>query len=393
MINKKYVFIILFISILSISAAYASENITQDVVSVELDDSIEISNDEGSNLMQIPETENTQTIDETENNLTANNEKEIIANDENSNLMQIPESENAQTIYETENNLTANNEKEIASLSYLKYLISTPPQSNEIILDNDFIYTEEFDANLTDIDLNCENIVIDGNNHVINGLNKITFTVSANNVTLKNIKFINCAKENTKIVIGATITRQAIDTEAGEKGGMLYATLTDNNGKPLINKNVQIVYNGKIYNRTTDNQGRAGMKISFTTPSTYTYVFAFQGDNNYNAAPLAVTQLKIIQKKTTISAVSKAFTLKAKKTISVTLKTVQNEYDKKTYLNAGKPITLKINGKTYTAKINKNGVAKFSVTLVKKGKYTAAIKFAGDQLYKASSKSIKITII
>ena len=85
-------------------------------------------------------------------------------------------------------------------------------------------------------------------------------------------------------------------------------------------------------------------------------------------------------------------TLAKTKTVSVTLKTIKSARDGKTYLKAGKKVTLKVGGKTYTAKINKNGVAKFAIKLTKKGKYTAKIKFAGDKTYKACSKSIKITI-
>ena len=76
----------------------------------------------------------------------------------------------------------------------------------------------------------------------------------------------------------------------------------------------------------------------------------------------------------------------------MTLKTIKNKYNGKTYLKAGKKLTLKVKGKTYTAKINKKGVATFKIKITKKGKYTAKIKFAGDKTYKASSKSIKIKI-
>ena len=94
-----------------------------------------------------------------------------------------------------------------------------------------------------------------------------------------------------------------------------------------------------------------------------------------------------------LTASSKTFKSKTKtKTISVTLKTVKNSFDGKTYLNKGKKITLTVNGKTYTAKTNAKGVAKFSIKITKKGKYNAKIKFAGDNTYKASNKTIKVTI-
>lgn len=63
------------------------------------------------------------------------------------------------------------------------------------------------------------------------------------------------------------------------------------------------------------------------------------------------------------------------------------------YLNSGKKITLNVNGKTYTAKINSKGIATFKLKLTKKGKYTAKISYAGQYLlYEASSTNAKITI-
>jgi len=94
----------------------------------------------------------------------------------------------------------------------------------------------------------------------------------------------------------------------------------------------------------------------------------------------------------TISASSKSFKVKAKKTIRVTLKAAKNPYNGKVYLKSGKKVTLKVHGKTYTAKANAKGVAKFTVKLTKKGKYAAKIKFAGDKTYKSARKSIKITV-
>ena len=239
----------------------------------------------------------------------------------------------------------------------------------------------------------AQNSTIESQAKEISSLND---TVIAQNSTIENQKEqINnlTHKKDTTLVVDKTFTRAAVDTGAGEKGGMFYAILKDSNGNVLANKTVQIAINGKIYKRTTDEQGRAGIQVSFATANTYSYAISFQGDDTYNAAPMASSKLTVTKKKTTIKASNKVFKAKTKtKKISVTLKTVKNKYDKKTYLKSGKKVTLKVNGKTYKAKINKKGVAKFTIKITKKGKYTAKIKFAGDKTYKASSKTIKIRI-
>ena len=59
---------------------------------------------------------------------------------------------------------------------------------------------------------------------------------------------------------------------------------------------------------------------------------------------------------------------------------------------AGKKITVKVNGKTFSAKTNSKGVATISVKVTKKGKFTATAKFAGDKAYKAITKKAYFTV-
>jgi hypothetical protein len=237
--------------------------------------------------------------------------------------------------------------------------------------------------------VNSQAATIESQKAEIDGLNG-TVNSQAEQINDLN-KQIN--KKNTTFVVEASFTRVAVDYSAGERGGMFYATLKDNEGNVLVNKTVQIALNGKIYNVTTDDGGMAGLQVNLANANTYTYAISFQGDDQYNAAPIASSKLTVTKKKTSIKASNKVFKAKTKtKKISVTLKTVKNQYDKKAYLKSGKKVTLKVNGKTYTAKINKKGVAKFTIKITIKGKYTAKIKFAGDKTYKASSKTIKIRI-
>ena len=85
---------------------------------------------------------------------------------------------------------------------------------------------------------------------------------------------------------------------------------------------------------------------------------------------------------------SKTFKKSVKtKKYTVTLKTNTNKVMKNTKL------TLKVNGKTYTAKTNAKGQATFKITkLTKKGKFTAVVKFAGNKYYNAKTVKPKIIV-
>ena len=56
-------------------------------------------------------------------------------------------------------------------------------------------------------------------------------------------------------------------------------------------------------------------------------------------------------------------------------------------------VTLKVNGKTYSAKTNSKGQSTIKINkLTKKGKFTATIKYAGNKYYNAKTVKAKITV-
>ncbi|MBQ2666606.1 hypothetical protein [Methanobrevibacter sp.] len=56
-------------------------------------------------------------------------------------------------------------------------------------------------------------------------------------------------------------------------------------------------------------------------------------------------------------------------------------------------LTLKIKGKTYTAKTNSKGKAIFKIKkLTKKGRFKATVTFKGNNLYNKVVKKVKITV-
>ena len=139
--------------------------------------------------------------------------------------------------------------------------------------------------------------------------------------------------------------------------------LKDNAGKAIKKATVYLKVGGKTYKATTNSKGKATFKItSFLKKGSYKATVVYDGSIMYNKATKSV---KLTVKKATpkLTAKSKIFKKSAKtKKYTVTLKTNQNRAMKSTRL------TLKVNGKTYSAKTNKKGQATFKITkLAKKG--------------------------
>ena len=209
-------------------------------------------------------------------------------------------------------------------------------------------------------------------------------------LTIKGLATLRSAT----VINSSDFTQYSCDFYEGERGGNFTFQLTDEMGNPLSNKTVYIGYNGVTLNRTTDENGFANVQINLKNAGLYTFVVVFLGDEDNNAS-MAVHKVTIEKKTTSISASAKSFkaTVKTKK-YTVTLKTIKgSSIDGKTYLAAGKKLTLTVNGKTFKAKTNAKGQATFKITgLNKKGKFTAKVAFDGDSTYNAANKSVKLTI-
>lgn len=163
--------------------------------------------------------------------------------------------------------------------------------------------------------------------------------------------------------------------------------LVDSKGKAISNQKVSIKFNGKVYNVKTNSNGIAKAKVSLTAKKTYTVNINYAGNDNYKASSATG---KIVVKTGSKKAKITASNIKAK----VNKKTA---YTVKLTASNGKAlssqkVTIKVNGKTYTVKTNKKGIAKVSLKLSKAKKYKATIKFLGNANYKAVSKTSTITV-
>ena len=192
-----------------------------------------------------------------------------------------------------------------------------------------------------------------------------------------------------------TINGYAVDVNAGEEGIYYATSLLDANGKPLSNVYIEFAVNNKIYNRTTyENGSFKPYRLNMVRAGRYTMAFNFAGNDNYTNA-FACVCVDLDKKPIKINAPAKSYKAATKtKKYLVTLSTiVGSSHDGKAHLRSGLKVTLKVNGKTYSGKINSNGKVVFKITnLNKKGKYVAKITYAGDKTYESASKKVKITV-
>jgi C1A family cysteine protease len=188
------------------------------------------------------------------------------------------------------------------------------------------------------------------------------------------------------ILITRMITSKVTTTYGTGKN--LEVILIDEEDNPVSGKTIRVKLNNVFYSGVTNSAGKAIILIPASLPvKTYTATVTFDGDRAYGESSSTVSV--VVNKATPkLTAAKKTFkvSVKTKKYI-VTLKTDKN----KVYKN--QKVTLKVKGKTYTARTNSKGKATFKITkLTKKGKFTATVKFAGNAGYKAVTKKVKITV-
>ena len=188
----------------------------------------------------------------------------------------------------------------------------------------------------------------------------------------------------TKVATKLTASKITATYNVAKK---LVITLTDAKGKALANKKVTVKVGSISKTLKTNSKGQVSLNVATLVPKTYTATISFKEDSDYKGASLS-SKVTVSKGATKLAAKAKTFKVKAKtKKFSVTLKDSKNRALK------GKKLSIKVNGKTYTAKTNKKGVATFKITkLSKKGTFKSKIAFKGDKWYKAISKTVKIKV-
>ena len=211
----------------------------------------------------------------------------------------------------------------------------------------------------------------------INGLAAGDYTVTVKYVGDDKYTGVEVA-ENVNVakaqpVLGVVIA----DVDYGN-GFVIEATLTGVNGAPLSG-NVIVTVAGKEYAvKVTDGKGIAtGDKLA---AGTYGFAAVWAGDDNYNI----VTENGDFKVNKVDSAIDVAVSdIKVGEDAVISVKLASD---------ATGEVVITVNGEDYTAAIE-NGVASVTVSDLKAGDYTVAVKYTGDNNYNEATGSAEFSVL
>ncbi|WP_288268843.1 Ig-like domain-containing protein [uncultured Methanobrevibacter sp.] len=231
----------------------------------------------------------------------------------------------------------------------------------------------------------------------LTGNNYITLIYGGNNNYLgtNSSKYVVMVPKPERIasqIISSDFKQTAVDYYKGERGGYFVVALKDSEGNALAGKHISIGFNGKVYNRTTDENGSARLQINLANAGVYTFATAFLGDDECNGS-FVVNKITVTKKSSIITVKgTQPVKVRSYRTLTFNLKGVK-AIDKSSYVNAiGRTLKVTVNGKTYTLKTDKNGKATLKVRFTRTGTYTIKTAFAGDGTFNAKTMNSKITV-
>lgn len=166
--------------------------------------------------------------------------------------------------------------------------------------------------------------------------------------------------------------------------GTVQVTLTDGDGKAIYNENVILSLNDVNYTAKTDANGIATFDVT-AKDGENTATFIYDAKSNY-ASSNTTAKINVVLNQTAISAAKVTKTYNVAKNIVLDLKDADGN------VLANKSVSVTINGKTYKGTTNAQGKASIALTNLAPKTYTATIKFAGDDNFKASTAKATVVV-
>jgi hypothetical protein len=203
---------------------------------------------------------------------------------------------------------------------------------------------------------------------------------------------LNEVSSTDDVVIADEANKSSTEISANDKTSYVdykdtFVVKLTSGGVALAEKPVRITLNNVEYDKVTDSNGQASVDFKLKT-GTYVVSYSFDGDDNCTASNGSSTLTVKSDIKTSIKLIDKSKKVHCEGVKSVFKIKLVDVYGKAL---SGKKVKIKIRGKTYSAKTNKNGVAKFYVNL-KKGNNKVKYYFSKKGKYLASSGTYNVKV-
>ena len=166
-------------------------------------------------------------------------------------------------------------------------------------------------------------------------------------------------------------------------GDYFQVKLLDKNGTGIANKSVKIGVAGKIYNRTTDENGTAKLKITLSSRQ-YQITCSFDEDENYKLSQTSAKIFVIPTSKSTLTASDTTIYRQIGGNFKAVLKVGNVPL-------ASRKVKITIAGKTYTRTTNAKGEVFLPIGLSAKT-YPVTYAFEGEQNIWASKGTAKVIV-
>ena len=215
--------------------------------------------------------------------------------------------------------------------------------------------------------------------------------ITCNNLTSVDNDFEELSSVNDEIILN-DVNKSSTEISSNDKTSYIdyedtIVVKLTSNGNALVEKPVTVTLNNVKYDKITDSNGQVSINFKLKT-GIYNVAYSFAGDENYTESSGVSTINVKSDIKTSLNLIDKS-----EKVHCEGVKSVFNLKLVDVYGNAisGKTVKINVNGKTYSAKTDKNGVAKFYINL-KKGNNKVEYSFSEKGKYLPVSGSKNITV-
>ena len=164
----------------------------------------------------------------------------------------------------------------------------------------------------------------------------------------------------------------------------LYISLIGANGQPIRGASVAVSFNGESQNVKTNYTGQVKVSTANVASGTNSAVISYAGSTKYNPSSITVD---ISGKLSTHFVAEEIFAEYGDVELAAVLVNDANGQAVK-----GASVGFKINGKTYKAKTDLNGLAKVTVSALAPGDYEVIVSYNGNTKYNPSKETFDVVV-